>query len=343
VALPRLQGTGGDRQQPERAPRHVPAVRGEEVAMARYRKAETGLWIDERFQSLSAPPPNGQTLWLYLLTGQRTTTFPGLVVAREAVMADDLGWSLEGFREAYAEVSAKGMAEADWKAGVVLLKKGLLDSSGDPRETAKPESPNVLRSWAKSWDEIPECDLKMSYLRQLGTFAKALGDPYVEAFRESFRKALAKAFHHPSPNQEQEQEQEEEVSGEPDVPALSLVPLVPKPDPIAATAALAIAELNRLIGSRFQADSLAVTKNIKAILGRKHSVDTILAVIRMKVAEWRGDAKMSAYLTPTTILRPGNFEDYVVNLQAKTKRAQPVLTADDPPQRWFPDRSDEVA
>lgn len=185
--------------------------------MGRYRKIEVATWHDARFRSLSPAPPNGQTLWLYLLTGPRTTIFPGLIVAREAVMADDLGWSIEAFREAFGEALGEGLVEACWEAGVVVLKKALIDSTGEPRDTSRPESPNVIKRWAKSWDEIPECDLKRRYLRDLGSFAEGLGGPFAEAYREAFRKALAKPSPHPSSNQDsgfrrQEQESPADLS-----------------------------------------------------------------------------------------------------------------------------------
>jgi Sec-independent protein translocase protein TatA len=188
--------------------------------MARWRKVETGTWADERFRELSQ---NGRMLWLYLLCGHRTTTFPGLVVAREAVVADDLGWSLEAFREAFREASSKGMAKADWKAGLTLLPRALLDSAGEPRDTARPESPNVLKSWAKSWDEIPECPLKAEYLRHLGSFAEALGEGFTKAYLEGFRKALAKASANQEKEKEKEQEQEKEECAAPIAP-LVLIP-----------------------------------------------------------------------------------------------------------------------
>lgn len=172
--------------------------------MSRYRKVEVATWTDERFRELSPAPPNAQTLWLYLLTGQRTTALPGLVIANELVMASDLGWSVEAFREAFREVFLKGMAEASWKGGLVVLTKALIDSTGDPRETARPQSPNVVRSWAKAWDEVPDCDLKLKYLLRLEVFSKALGEAFAKAFSEAFRKALAKASRHPSPIQEQD-------------------------------------------------------------------------------------------------------------------------------------------
>ena len=160
--------------------------------MSRYRKVEVQVWTDEAFRALSSAQPNGQTLWLYLLTGPRTISIPGVVIGREAVMADDLGWTVEGFREAFAEAFREGLAEGDWKAGLVVLKKALIDSTGEPRDTTKPESPNVIKGWAKSWDEVPECALKSDLLQRLHRYSEALGEAFLKAFREAFAKPLAK-------------------------------------------------------------------------------------------------------------------------------------------------------
>ncbi len=139
------------------------------------------------------PAPNGQTLWLYLLTGPRTRIIPGVITGREAVMADDLRWPVAGFREAFAEASGKGMAKADWDAGLVYLPKALMDSDGDPRDSQRPESPNVVKSWAREWFELPECDLRTLILQDVKSFCETLGESYLEAFNEAFAKALRKA------------------------------------------------------------------------------------------------------------------------------------------------------
>lgn len=145
--------------------------------MTRHRKVEVGTWHDRRFRELSAPPPNGQTLWLYLLTGPRTTVFPGLITATLEVIASDLRWPMDGkasLESAWYELADRGMAEADWRAGVVLLPKALMVAPGVPRETSGPGSTNAFRGWAKAWGDIPECDLKDRYLTELGDFASAL-------------------------------------------------------------------------------------------------------------------------------------------------------------------------
>lgn len=151
---------------------------------------------------MSGPQPNAQTLWFNLLTGTRTIQIPGVVIGRAAVLADDLGWELESFRKAFDEVVAKGFAVADWDVGLVVLHRALIDSTGAPRESNRPANPNVLKSWAKAWDDIPECSLKCELLQTLASFAKALGKTYQVAFAKAFTKALAKAYPNASPKQD---------------------------------------------------------------------------------------------------------------------------------------------
>lgn len=141
------------------------------------------MWNDKRFRELSE---GARYLWCYLLTGPRTTTYPGIVIATVAVMADDLGWSIDVCRSRWVEIEQRGMALADWSAGVVVLPKALMDSDGQPRASAKPWSPNQFAGWAKSWRDIPECDLKDQYLISLGAFAKALGEGYGKAFAKGW-------------------------------------------------------------------------------------------------------------------------------------------------------------
>jgi len=169
--------------------------------MARYRKIDVRVWVDQKFCDLSPLPPCGQALWLYLLTNPDTTSIPGLFRAGEAAMAEALGWPLKAFREAFLEVSRKGMAKANWEARVVWIPKAI--------EYNKPESPNVVKGWATYWDEIPECDLKEQAYQTLITYMKGLSKGYQEAFkaiRKPSKKPSGKPFGKTRPIQEQEQE-----------------------------------------------------------------------------------------------------------------------------------------
>lgn len=160
------------------------------------------MWGDAKFRALSAAPPNGQTLWLRLLTGPEVGIIPGAFAAREAGLADALGWDLEGFREAFREAFREGLARADWEAGFVLVPNVIKHNP--------PVSPNVILSWRDTWDELPECDLKHEAWRILKAWAKASGKPWEKAFGKACAKPSGKA----SPNQEQEQEQDQDQEQE---------------------------------------------------------------------------------------------------------------------------------
>src|SRR4051812_21872794 len=107
--------------------------------MTRYRRIETGTLTDQKVAELSRPQPNGQTLWMYLITGKRTTPFPGLVVAKEVEIAADLGWPIVAdlftpmpvngcrcLRDAWGELETRGMVVPDWISGVIVLPRALL-------------------------------------------------------------------------------------------------------------------------------------------------------------------------------------------------------------------------
>lgn len=168
----------------------------------RYSKVSRRMWNDARFRSLSAPAPNGQTLWKRLLTGPELTNIPGCFQAWEAGLAQALGWPLEGFSKAFAEVSRQGMAKADWSVGLIWVPNAIKHN--------KPESPNVVRSWKATWDELPECALKLEAYRTLKAFVEELGEGFAQAFAEGCSRPSGGGDGDPSPNQEQEQEQEQE-------------------------------------------------------------------------------------------------------------------------------------
>ena len=166
--------------------------------MARYRKIDTRIWGDVRFRELSSPPPSGKYLWLFLLTGPQTSNIPGLFRAGEMALAEELGWSIEGFRKAFAEPLSKGLVKADWNARVVWIPNAIKYNA--------PENPNVVKSWSSTWDDIPECTLKIEAYERLKDFTEGLGEGFGKAFVQGCAKGMA--------NQEQEQEQEKTSSSE---------------------------------------------------------------------------------------------------------------------------------
>lgn len=154
-----------------------------------YRRVDIRMEGDAKYRALSGPQPNGKSLWERLLYGSHTLSLPGLSVAGEAQLAEGLGWSLKGFREAFRELSSKGMAKADWQARVVWVPNAI--------KYNPPDNPNVVKSWGKLFDMIPECDLKAEAHESLKAFIVAMGEGFAKGFREGFGERYAKS---PSPS-----------------------------------------------------------------------------------------------------------------------------------------------
>lgn len=150
-----------------------------------YRRVYMRLWNDERFRNLTKPEPSAQFLWLYLLTGPGTVAAPGVIRATRGGLADELGWSLDDLTEAFRELEAAGMAMADWSSGVVFLPKAAFYNP--------PASVNSIKTWAKSLDQITECDLKRTIANQLYQSLSA----YSEAFRDAFATSFPEGFRDP--------------------------------------------------------------------------------------------------------------------------------------------------
>ena len=168
----------------------------------RYRTIDVRIWGDKKFRALSHLKPSGQGLFLYLLTNPNTNSIPGLYRAGVAAMAEELGWSTEGFAEAFDELIQNDLIKADLKSRVIFIPNAI--------KYNKPQSPNVIKSWVSHWDEIPECDLKAYAHDILYAFIQTLG----KAFLEAFELAISKASRKIMPNQEQEQEQKQEQEHE---------------------------------------------------------------------------------------------------------------------------------
>lgn len=153
------------------------SAQGLQTSKAPYRRIELRMWGDEKFCRLSKLVPSGQALWLFLLTGPHTRHIPGLFHAGRAAMAEEIGWDLEAFDRAFGEISQQGMAKADWLARVVWLPNAL--------KCNPPQSPNVVRSWGKGWDLIPECDLKREAMGLLRAGVHSIGPAFGKAFDET--------------------------------------------------------------------------------------------------------------------------------------------------------------
>jgi hypothetical protein len=188
------------------------------MAAGRYSKIHRRMWSDDKFRNLSRPQPCGQSLWLRLLCGPELGPIPGLFAAREPGLADAMGWELKPFRQSFNELSSNGLAKADWQAGLVFVPNAV--------KYNEPANPNVVQSWADTWAELPECELKSEAHSTLCAYLKVRGESFLQVFLNHCPNHSAN--HCPNQEQEQEQDQEqdqeqEEYCAEPAEPAPALV------------------------------------------------------------------------------------------------------------------------
>lgn len=152
-----------------------------------YRKVKITMWGDPSFRALSPLPPSGQSLFVYLLTGPFTGIIPGLFKAGRAAMAEELNWEVEAFDLALGEALTLGMVKADLKARVFWLPNAVKHNP--------PTSVNVIKSWARAYELLPDCDLKFEAYESL----KAASYEVSKAMGTAFDKAFAFATDKPKP------------------------------------------------------------------------------------------------------------------------------------------------
>lgn len=162
--------------------------------MGRYRKIDTRIWNDEKFNELS---DDSKLVFFMVLTHPNMTAL-GAMRHTIAGLAEEMGWSTEAFREAFREAFLKGMIEHDSKASVIALPNFIRYNG--------PESPNVVKAWSTALDLLPESEVTNRVVMRAARLAKDKGEGFAKALPEAFAKTSPKGM----PNQEQEQEQEKE-------------------------------------------------------------------------------------------------------------------------------------
>jgi len=122
-------------------------------------------------------------------------------------------------------------------------------------------------------------------------------------------------------------------------PALPLAPDLPlapapdskmsgKPDLATSIAEAAVAEINRLSGSNYQATSQSVRDLSQALAKAKHTPAEAVDVVRSKTP-WLTEPDRREYFRPSTLLARKNFQKYLDEVRAKPA-TQPCQSAEVP-------------
>lgn len=146
--------------------------------MPRYRKVSVQIWNDEHFSQFT---DSAKLAFMFVLTHPQMTSIGAM---RHTVpgLANELGWTEKGFREAFAEPLAKGMVKLDETYSLVILPNFLKHN--------KPENPNVVKSWGTVIELLPECTLLRQYLQYVKGFVEGLGEEYAKGLPEPLSKGM---------------------------------------------------------------------------------------------------------------------------------------------------------
>ena len=165
---------------------------------AKYRKVSVQMWNDKKFRELS---DDGKLVFIFVLTHPHMSSIGGMRGTIEGLSAE-LKWTLKRFAEAFGEAISMDMIRCDKEACLIILPNFIKHN--------QPESPNVIKSWARAFDEMPESPLKFELFQCLMEASGTFTEPFSKAF-ESLCKDIGKSM--PNQEQEQEQEQEKEIVG----------------------------------------------------------------------------------------------------------------------------------
>ena len=189
--------------------------------MAKYRKISTHIWNDEKVRDMS---DSAKFALVFILTHPHMGPL-GAIRANIPGLAHELGWSSRKFAKTFSEITDKGIARYDAKASLIWFPNFLKHNP--------PESPNVVTSWAGSFEDLPESELRNDIFSAACAHANARGASFREAFEKAFGISserlpdtlpgtLSEGFGEPfpkgMPNQEQEQKQKKYINTPPHPP-----------------------------------------------------------------------------------------------------------------------------
>lgn len=140
--------------------------------MAKYRPVDIRLWSDRKFLALG---DQGRLLWVFLMTTPSALPIPGVIVAGDAALAEQLGWSPERFTERFREL---------FDVGLSVRREGRVTWLPNALKYQPPHNPNAVKCWAGVWDDVPECSLKHDIWQALKIACKSWDRLFAKLFTE---------------------------------------------------------------------------------------------------------------------------------------------------------------
>jgi len=265
---------------------------------------------------------DGKTLWLFFLSCPFGTPIPGVIVAGEMAIAECLGWDVKRYRMGYRELHTKGLS---------VLSEGRLIWLTKALRYQKVCGPKHIISMSKSWDDVPECDLKLTIWEDLKIACKSWNKLFDKGFAIPHRRGIGYGN---VQEQEHEQDQEQELEQEKKEHAPNGAPVLVlvgdskgKPrkkrsafEASASERASAMTVLERL-GARNGVSYTGSDAHVRLIVNRLRDGVTELelrAVVSYCASPkasgglgWEGNDTMHAHLCPETLFGPNTHTRYL--------------------------------
>lgn len=82
-----------------------------------------------------------------------------------------------------------------------------------------------------------------------------------------------------------------------------------------------IREVNVITGKKYNENTESTRSSIRARLSDGHSPEDLLAVVKWKQKDWGNRPDMQKFVRPSTLFRPGNFDNYLNEIPKDTLKA----------------------
>lgn len=302
--------------------------------MSKYRPVDVRVWNDRKFLSLSS---DARLLWLFLLTTPSALPIPGVVIGGEGAISEQLGWTVERYRERFQELLKSGLS-IRCEGRTIWLENAL--------RYQPPCNPNMVKAWAKAWDDVPESPIKLDIWKAIKIACKSWTRLFDKLFPEPFgacsANGLPNGFDNGSVNgytqdQDQKQDQDLEDSDPPTAVGAWFGPESPKPKrkrtkkstdwtpEEIASAKVVLEKLTAQNDVQYTGADAHLKLIIHQLRGGVSEMD-MRAVIGYCAHElgWKTKPEMLKYLRPETLFGPQSISKYL-----------------DPARAWFASLPDD--
>jgi len=276
-----------------------------------YRKIECRIWADRKFLKWK---PKTKIVFFYLLTGRHTHQIPGVIVGYQEEIATAIKHAnaiedatYDDIADAIEDIIRDGCLMVCEMAPLMYLRNALKHN--------KPVSPGQVKSWAKSFKEVPDSPLKNIIYRDVSAILSGMSSGMSDAFADAM------------PDTETEAETETEVIRRKKPTRKRARKANPKKRERAiaekkvaeATSIIVIAHLSAKTGKDFHPTKTDI-KRFQELVHEGHTKDQMIAVVDWACSSW--GAEWQDRITPKSLFRIEKFRDHWQAARTKGHRKE---------------------